>query len=208
MNFNEYSQPWQRDRDNNFALPLKANNRFLYIHHPNNWELVEFSIGKKKKFLFLPNMAAQRLTPGVNGVSYDGNRMNEAYLRARYYDEGLTIIDPEKIDYIRVYPAQNGKHYTDRFTTLEQIGSQIIKSFDTKAWNEFRLEMMRETVIAPPHPQILRSVIIDIEKNIERKLNKQHIPEQKDRLTALQAMRKNALTAIEELALKGAEVYA
>lgn len=49
MNFDDYAQPWQKKKKDDFRLPIRSNNPYFYKHHPNNWDLVMMKKGKKNR---------------------------------------------------------------------------------------------------------------------------------------------------------------
>lgn len=209
MNFSEYAQPWEQKKKDNFRLPIRSNSPYFYKHHPNNWDLVSIKKGKKDIFVWLPHITVHWLTPGVNGAQMRGNGYDSTLVKARLQDDGWNVISNEKHNYIQIYNAIGGKYYSDIFTPVEQIGRRIKRNFVSKQkeFDLFRVQLMKEGDIPLPHTMILHGLVGDMENSIERKINKQHIPEQKKKLQLLQVERENMLLAIEELEKNGIGVY-
>ena len=216
MNLNKLSQPWMREREKSDRLNIRANSRFLWMHHPKNWELVTFKQktvykeGKSKdvtKHLFLPIFTPLRCVAGVNEVRSNGSFHDDSVAKAKYQNEGLTILDPEKFDYLVTYPAKNGTYYTDRFEILESVGSAIVKDYDREGFNQFRIDLMKNQVLNIPHKHFIRMLLIDNRRSIDKYIKDQHIPEHAVRLKKHQEFDKNVKTALKELEKKGYLVY-
>ncbi len=209
MNFDDYAQPWQKKKKDDFRLPIRSNNPYFYKHHPNNWDLVMMKKGKKTVPVWLPHVTTHWLTAGVNGAQMRGRGFDDTLVKARLKDEGWNIIENDKHNYIQIYNAVGGKYYSDKFTPLEQIGKRIKRNFRSKQkeFDLFRVHLMETGDIPLPHPMTLHGLVGDCENSIERKINKQHIPEQKKKLELLQKDRELMLLAIQDLETKGIEVY-
>lgn len=211
MKLNSLSQPWQIKKESNSRLNLRSNSRFIWMHHPKNWELVTFiEEGEKKqrmKHLLLPVFTSLVATDGVNEVRNNGKRADDSVAQARFRNEGLTILDPLRFDYLVTYPAATGTYYTDRFEILEQVGNVIVKDYDYEGFNQFRLDLMRNKVFELPHSHFIRLLIIDNKRSIDKYIKDQHIPENAVRLTKHQSIDKNLKSAIRNIEKRGYAVY-
>jgi hypothetical protein len=176
MKLNNLAHPWANAKGNQQRLKLKANTSFIYIHNPQNWELVNFKKDKKTIPRLLPNLGSLKLTPGVNLVRQNGKNVNANIAISDLEDRGFTIIDSNKYDYIRVYPCLNGSRYEDRFTNFEQLGGSLIRSFDHEEFNEFRCMLMREGALDLPHEHFIKIMIQDNQKIIDKYAQSQHNP--------------------------------
>lgn len=176
MKFNNLAHPWSSVQTSQQKLPLKSNSSFIYAHNPKNWELVEIEIEKKSKMVLLPELSVLRLTAGVNLVRMNGKSINSNVAIANLESNGFTVINPNKYDYIRVYPCKNGNRYEDAFTTFENLGGSIITEYDKKGFNEFRCNLMREGVIGLPHEHFIKIMINQNQKLIDKYAQLQHNP--------------------------------
>ena len=178
----------------------------MYMHHPKNWTLHVIKEDKKSKPMFLPEFSVLRLTAGVNLVRRNGNRINSSVAVANLQDEGFTVIDPNKHDYLRVYPCMNGNRYEDAFTKFEQVGGTLIRTYDHDGLIEFKRNLMRTGVIAPPHEHFIKLMILDNQRLIDKyaqlthnpnheALYKKAVQKDKDLKQAKQALKKNGVDA-------------
>jgi hypothetical protein len=208
MKLNNLAHPWSNVQSNKQKLKVKANSSFIYIHNPKNWELVNFKVDKKAVPRLLPKLGVLRLTPGVNLVRKNGNAINSSIAIANLEDRGFTIIDPNKFDYLRVYPCINGSRYEDRFTVFEQLGGSLITSFNHEEFNEFRCQLMREGALDLPHEHFIKLMINENQKLIDKYSQLQHNPnhaalyknaiqKDKDLKQAKQALKKDGVIVYE-----------
>lgn len=172
MKYNNLSYSWSNKQASQKKLPIKSNSQFIYIHNPQNWELVYIDGEKKSKAVLLPELSVLRLTAGVNLV----RKNNSNVAIANVQSQGSTIIDPEKYDYIRVYPCTNGNRYEDSFVSFENLGGSLIRNYDTDGFNQFRCSLMRDGVITPPHEHFIKIMINDNQKLIDKYSQLQHNP--------------------------------
>ena len=211
MKLKELSQPWQVQKQVNNRLNIRSNSRFLWMHHPKNWELVAFKEEGEKRsktvYRLLPVFTSLYATDGVNEVRTNGKNADDSVARARFSNNGMTIIDPIKYNYLVTYPAKGGIYYADRFEILEQIGNTIVKDYDYEGFNEFRRDLMRQKVFNLPHKHFIRLMIIDNKRSIDKYIKDQHIPENAVRLNKHQMIDKNLKNAIKNIEKLGYEVY-
>lgn len=214
--YSRYAQPWEQKTEVQTRIPKKANSRFFFAHNPENWELkmVEgYSMteeGKRKKQkipMLLPVLSSIHEVPGVNGTRAVGSRIDSSIMRTNLLDQGWTIIDPIKHDYIRVYPAHKGNYHTSKWIRLEKVGRRVIEHFDADSFDEWRIEIMKSGVLNPPHPQIAALRLISMNRAMSRLERDQHIPEIANRLKTKQTELKNTKAAIARVEKLGRLAY-
>lgn len=212
MDYTTHGQPWQKRQQNRTRLPVRGNSMFIYTHYPQNWEMITITTKKgkteSKKDYWVPVLNCIRLTAGVNGVQMNGKHLDTSVARAQLVDAGHTILEPEEHDYIRVYPAHKGPYYSNRFTKIEQVGKRIMETFNHDDFNLWRVKLMKEKFINLPHPLLLKEVIEENQKVLNRKGNKIHIPEQQRQMNIITQKIEDMKTAITELETAGIKCYA
>lgn len=207
MNYEDIAQPWQTTAKQQVTLPTRSNNRFFYKHHPKNWELHYFetqeTTGKTtktvRKPVWLPELHVHHETPGVNGTRGFSNNPDSGLTRTRLVDKGWTIINPAQHDYLRKYPARRGSYWADKFTTLENIGGELVKSYRHDLFADWRLELMQKGVLQLPHKTFIQRQMMDVQRRIERHTRNQHIPEIAAKLNGLQDLHKDMKLALQDL---------
>ena len=210
MNYEDIAQPWQTTAQQQITLPTRSNNRFFYKHHPKNWELHYFETqGKKpiRKPVWLPELHVHHETPGVNGTRGFTNTPDSGLARTRLVDKGWTIINPAQHDYLRKYPARKGSYWADKFTTLENIGGELVKSYRHDLFAEWRLELMQKAVLQLPHKTFIQRQMMDVQRRIERHTRNQHIPEIAAKLKGLQDLHSDMKLALQDLEKNRIEHY-
>lgn len=215
MNYENIAQPWTSSPSNSPVLPLRANSSYFLKHHPKNWELVEFKKSKNTKtktgpksiFLWLPKLHCHFEKAGSDGCRGSGQNIDSSISKARYSEKGWTILEPSKHDYLRVYPAQGGSYYVDKWTKLENLGGEIVTTYDREANNEFRRNLVHIGAIPLPHPQLLKRLIHDHSRMISNKTKFQHIPENKVRLDALYEINREMVKAMDVVKSDGVDAY-
>ena len=179
MKLNTLSYPWSEARKSEKKLKIKSNRPFIFVHNPQNWELIYTSSEdkrKKEKPLLVPNFSVLRLEPGINNVQLSGSKISINRAVADAQENGFTIIDPEDYNYIKVFPALGGKYYCDIFTSFEQIGSSLITNFDHQSFNDFRRKLILDKVISLPHKHFIRLLLSDNLKIITKYSSSLHNP--------------------------------
>ena len=207
MNYEDIAQPWQTTAKQQVTLPTRSNNRFFYKHHPKTWELhyfeTEETTGKTtetvRKPVWLPELHVHHETPGVNGTRGFSNNPDSGLTRTRLVDKGWTIINPAQHDYLRKYPARRGSYWADKFTTLENIGGELVKSYRHDLFADWRLELMQKGVLQLPHKTFIQRQMMDVQRRIERHTRNQHIPEIAAKLNGLQDLHKDMKVAVQGL---------
>ena len=216
MKFTDISQPWSNQKHQQTRLPIRANAKYFFAHNPENWELRVFERyntdeGKRKKqtiCLLLPVLSTIREVAGVNGTKAIGNSIDSGVMRTKLRDNGWTILDASKHNYMTVYPAIKGTYYGSRWTTLEKVGTRMIEHFDTEGFDQWRLELMQDGHISTPHPQIASLRLLSMSRAMSRLERDQHIPEVATRLKAKQLVYKQTKAAIKRIEDMGAAAYA
>ena len=213
MNYDTIAQPWTSSKGNQVRLPVRANSSYFLKHHPKNWELVEFKRPKKGKtaaysiFLWLPKLHCHFEKAGAEGCRGSGQNVDSSIAKARYNSDGWTILEPSKHDYLRVYPARGGSYYVDKWTTLENLGGELVTTYDREGNNEFRRQLVNSGAIPLPHKQILKRLIHDHSRMIGNKTKFQHIPENKARLDALYETNRQMVKAMDLVISDGVDAY-
>ena len=179
MDYTNFSQPWEEKTQVQTRIPKKANSRFLFAHNPENWELKVFD---------------------TYTTTTDGKKKKEKI--PLLLPKGWTLLDPVKHDYMRVYPAHKGNYHTSKWIRLEKVGRRVIEHFDQDGFDQWRLSLMREGAINPPHPQIAGLRLIGMNRALSRLERDQHIPEVANRLKSKQEelrLTKKAIKRVEDL---------
>jgi hypothetical protein len=180
MSYDNISQPWQASkRSVTKRIPKQANSSWRYIHHPTSWSLEYVQDGKKKekKPIWLPKFSRLILKPGVNGVSGTEDNPDTRLARLQVTDNGCTIIDPERYDYLRVYPAIGGELTVNKWTKIENLGGRVFMVGDDQAFAEFRRELVADGAIQLPHEQVLFGLMMKQQEIITMHSSKPHIPQ-------------------------------
>jgi len=207
MKLNNLSHPWSSVQAEQKRLKIKKNSSFVYMHNPKNWELQYIQKGKKRAAVLLPKLSVLRFTAGVNLVRANGKSVNTGVAIANAQDMGFTVIDPNKYDYIRVYPCINGKRYEDAFTEFEQLGGSLIHSFNNDKYNEFRTMLMRDGYLNLPHEHFIKLMIQENSKVLNKYAQLQHNPNHEALYQKALKKDTDLKQALEDLKKEGVEVY-
>ena len=211
MKLNTLAQPWQVQKEANTRLNLAPSPRFVWMHHPQNWELISFKQPTEKRtktiHLLLPVFTTLVITDGVNEVRSNGKRADDSVAKAQYRNRGLKILEPTEFDYLVGYPAKGGTYYTDKFEVLEQVGRVVVKSYDYDSFTTFRRELMKKKVFDLPHPHFIRLMMIDNRRSIDKYIKDQHIPENAVKLAKHQNIDKLLKDSIKNIESKGYSLY-
>jgi hypothetical protein len=215
MDYTEYAQPWSQEQRRAVKLPTRANSRFFYKQHPRNWELWHFETeqtsGKrttrKLKPVWLPVLSTHHETAGVNGTRSTSNGVDSSLSRTRLADDGWHVLRPDQHDYLRQYPCRNGFYWTDKFTLLENLGGDLVTTFDYQGYAEWRRELMVKGVLPLPHQTFLKRITQLVSKRISRISRDQHIPEIAAKLKALQDLQTDMNAATANVKKEGVKHY-
>lgn len=215
MNFDNFAQPWSAQQQQQTRVPMKSNPKYFLAHNPENWELRVFDKystdeGKRKRYtvaILLPVLSSIPEVPGVNGTKAVGKHLDSGLMRTTLRDNGWTILDAAKHDYLRIYPAIKGNYHTSKWIRLEKVGKRIIEHFDSEGYDEWRLQLMQTGVIDTPHPQIAALRLISMDRAMSRLERDQHIPEVANRLKNKQVQYKHTKAAIARIEELGRDAY-
>lgn len=160
-----------------FAAPTP---KFLFMHHPNTWDLVETDDG----YEILPMLTKFQLIPGLNGIKHRaGGGVDSTAARAAFMDQGWVFIENEKGGdggYLREYDGYLGKVYVDKWSKPRSLGhgsrARVVWDVDLKGYNDFRRSLMDSGDIGRPDPAALNWKIELLDKRIGRKIKSSHIP--------------------------------
>ena len=213
--YDSFAQPWEEKQSINTRIPKKKNSRFFLAHNPENWELVVFEStisieGKKKKVstpLLLPMLSSILEEPGVNGTRVVSGRIDSSIMRTSMIDQGWTLLDAKRLDYLRVYPAHKGNYHTTRWCSLEKVGRRMIEDFDQSGYDDWRRSLIVDGHLSPPHPKIAELLLIELNRSMSRLERDQHIPEVAIRLKTKQQIYKDTKRAISNVSRSGRDAY-
>lgn len=207
------SQPWSNKIKAEKRLPIRANSPYHFTHSPRNWERYEFKLqpnDKRKKtesiHLLLPSFSTLRLTMGVNGVR-GGTRADAGLAIANLEDKGMKILNAHDYDYLRMYPARGGNYYSDKWTSVQVLGRDVIFDFDHEGFADFRRNLILEGKIDLPHKHFIQLLKIRKQRAIDRIAQDQHIPERAIQLRARQAEIRAIIEFETRLKKLGLEAY-
>lgn len=210
MSYDDIAQPWAPSaRDTSRRIPKRANAPWRYMHHPTSWSLEYVQDGKKKekKPIWLPKFSRMIFKAGVNGVGGTQDNPQTAMARLQAQDRGNTIIDPERYDYLRVYPAIGGDLTLNKFQKIDNLGGKIFISSDDDAFAEFRRELVAVGAIKAPHEQILAGLQRKQQEIIIMHSSKPHIPQAVVEQTAAQKKLEDMQKATEAIQKHGIQYY-
>ena len=177
-------EPWigSRDPGGDRGINVNPNTPFYLMHHPHSWQLVYGSDGVAE---WLPQLSKLVEDPGVQGVrSIPGGGVDSSLARTEAQDRGCLIL-PRELGYLTRHKTRSGGYYyAGIWVRAKEIAGKVIWKPDTEQYNEFRRNLLREQIIAPPDPDVLEMQVEREERRIERLIREQHLPEVKKRLEA------------------------
>lgn len=178
MSYDTIKQPWApSNRAPSKRINKRANSLWMYMHHPKNWSFAVLKEGKKEKAIFLPQLTKFICKAGVNGVGGTQDAPDTRIARVQFQDQGFQILDPEKYNYLSVYPAIGGDFICTKWTKLENLGGKILTSQDREGFLEWKKSLVADGTIQPPHDQILELLIRKQQDLITMHDSKPHIPQ-------------------------------
>jgi hypothetical protein len=213
MDYSSIAQPWAQPSGQAPRLPVRSNFPIFLKHHGKSWRFEYLTIkgkGKakdKKMGVWLPDIQTEYERPGVNGIRTDGRNIDSSLRHANLNRDGFTVILPHQADFLRVYPARGGKYYTTKFFKLENVAGELMKSLDRTGWATFRIELIKDGKIKPPHPTILERIRIQRARHVDRYIRQQHIPELAVKMKAIEAEVKAMSEGIEQIKELGLGYY-
>lgn len=214
MDYTQIAQPWSQSPAQAKRLPIDSNPSYFLKHHPKNWELVaitEEGQGKKKgstKYYFLPQLHDHPEHAGVAGTRGTGPHVDSTLAKAQAKSDGWTILEPQDHDYLRIYPTtRGGSYHSNKWTLLEDLGGDVVKTFDRVAHAIWRRDLVRKGIIKPPHHTVLQKMIYDLERSIQRKIPNQHLPQVKEDIEHIETIKDIMLHTKEQVAQLGIKAY-
>lgn len=159
------------------VLNMRPTSRFLYIHHPDAWQLIESDQG----FEWLPQLKSFRLTPGVNGVRQTRGKNPKADDRAarvNLADRGYTVIPYDAIEggYCWKYLGRGGAVYLERWAVPKQVGNRTILKPDQEGLWAFSRHLIAKGFISLPDPDVLQIIEDTHRQSLERDAQNCHHP--------------------------------
>ena len=179
MSYDNIAQPWSAPNNApTKRIPKRGKGLWRYMHHPKSWVLYIFPQAGKKadKPIFIPKLRKFWETPGVNGVGGTQDNPDTRMARLQFTDQGFTILDPQNFDYLRVYPAIGKDLVVTKWTKLENLGGTVVTSSNDLEFAKWRLSLVAEKHLKPPHKQILMLMIRKQQELINMHDSKPHIP--------------------------------
>ena len=207
MKLNQYAHAWSDAVQQQKRLNLPKNQRFIFFHNPRNWDIAKFKDGKKEVCLLLPSFNSLILEAGVNNVRANGNRIDYSYALAELTQQGCTILQPEKFDYMVKYPVHGGFHYCTKFLQVEEVAGTVITTFDDDAFNIFRRDLMAKGLIAVPHEHFIRLMLHQNKTKMNRLSSQLHNPASKARYEELEIYEKQVKQARDLIKKQGVKAY-
>jgi len=169
------NQPWTGgDVTRNNALPLKPNQPFWFMHHPNTcWEFTHH----KDRWLFLPSFRRLFELAGVNGVRMIPRGGTDSQMaRVRMMDDGFEVLEWELGYQTRHATKNGGWYYSNIWETPKVVSNRVVWKQDKESYNDWREELMNEGVITPPDMDILGFFVDMQEKRVQRNEGKNMTP--------------------------------
>ena len=169
------NQPWTGgDVSKTSALPIKSNQPFWYMHHPNTcWEFIQH----RGKWMFVPTFRRLFELAGVNGVRMVPRGGTDSQMaRVRMMDNGFEVLEWELGYQTRHMTRSGGYYYTSIWDSPKVIGNRVVWKVDTQAFNDWRVELMEEGVIDFPDLDILSFFVDMQQKRVERNEGKNMTP--------------------------------
>jgi hypothetical protein len=211
MNLNTLAHPWKANQVSSNVNPLRPNAHFIYMHHPKNWSVAYFdkTIGKKsvKTALLLPELNPMYCQGGVNLIRTSGGQIDTMLSYAKMREEGFTILEPHKHDYLKVYPCKGGTHTADRWTNYEFIGKSVLSEHDSEGYNEWRRQLILSGAISLPHKHFVRLMLVDMGRQYDKHSKAQHLPQAKEKMKTAQQLIDDVKEFLNLLSKQGKQVY-
>lgn len=217
MNFNNQAQPWAPQAvQTQIMLPTKANHPSFAKWWPANWLWVEFEVTKQTKSktttttigAFVPNVEFEQIRPGVNGVRQLRGELGDVSNRiGQLQRDGWVYLDPNRHDYIRVYPAQRGKYHDIKWMDIRVLANRVIKTMDYQAFWRWVIGLLVNGDLGVVEPHFWELFIGDFHKRTQRIINQQHIPEMAAKLQKQYAQLDAMRAFVDDYKKDGMEVY-
>jgi len=168
------NQPWTgQDSFHNSALPIPANQPFWLMHHPNTcWEFIHL----QDRWMFIPDFRRLFEIAGCNGVRMIPRGGTDSQMaRVKMMDDGFEVLDLE-LGYQTRHRCTNGWYYANVFDTPKILGNRVIWKRDEQGWAEWRLQLLKDSVLQQPDPDILELFLEKQEKRVNRNEGKNFTP--------------------------------
>jgi hypothetical protein len=213
-------QPMAQQAQN--TLPTRPNHPFYYKWHPTNWQFVyrdiETVTGKgekaktvtQRKGFFIPHLRMERVIPGVNGIhQIQGELGNPGSRIGSLQQQGWVYLDPQKYDYMHVYPVRGGRYHVPKFMNIKVVAGRVIEKMDTAAFHTWSVNMLRSNILGTPETHFWELMVIDKQKNkqADSLMKMQHIPEKKAQLDELRDTIKDMKAFIAEYETVGMAIF-
>jgi hypothetical protein len=169
------NQPWTGgDVSKNNALPIKPNQPFWYMHHPNTcWEFIQH----KERWLFLPTFRRLFEIAGVNGVRMIPRGGSDSQMaRVKMMDNGFEILDWDLGYQTRHITKNGGWYYTSIWEEPKVVANRVVWKRFEEDYNDWRESLIEEGVLNPPDLDILGFFVDMQEKRVERNEGKNMTP--------------------------------
>jgi len=210
MKFNGFAHAWSDQVKQQTRLNLPREPRFILFHNPKNWTLEKIKTTGKKKdsYLLLPKLNQLILQNGVNMVRQAGRSSDPTLAIANLQREGMTILHPEKHEYLVSYPVVGGVRFESKFVEYEKIGGTLIKHFHQDQYNEWRRELILNGDISTPHQHFIKLMIIENKVLINKYSKLQHDPSGKTKYEKALFIEGKLKELSKQVKEKGIEAYA
>lgn len=169
------NQPWTGgDVSKNNALPIKPNQPFWYMHHPNTcWEFIQH----KERWLFLPTFRRLFEIAGVNGVRMIPRGGSDSQMaRVKMMDNGFEILDWDLGYQTRHITKNGGWYYTSIWEEPKVVANRVVWKRFEEDYNDWRESLIEDGVLNPPDLDILGFFVDMQEKRVERNEGKNMTP--------------------------------
>jgi len=167
-------------------LPGKPQPKFIYAHHPGNWEFVSEETG------FVPRISKVPLRPGINGCRKGPQGHLPVLSRLRM--EGWVILNedgPVKVSsptgeivddhgYLLRYDGVRGATYADVWSRPFVVGAgpsarvDWSSQYDREGWNAWRVFLRESGAVPPPSPSVLAANMRRQERRSRRRIAEAH----------------------------------
>ena len=169
------NQPWTgADVTRNNALPIKPNQPFWYMHHPNTcWEFVQHN----EKWLFLPSFRRLFELAGVNGVRMIPRGGTDSQMaRVRMMDDGFEVLEWDLGYQTRHQTRNGGWYYSSIWEVPKVIANRVVWKHNIESFYDWKQSLLEESVIEAPDLDILSFFIDMQEKRVQRNEGKTMTP--------------------------------
>lgn len=174
-------------------LQVMPNAPFYLLHQAFSWELVKHA----GEWRWLPTFGQLHEIAGVNGIEETPQGPDSTVARMRLHENGQTVIDREYGYIARYETTYGGYHYRMRWDVPKTIGNKTYWNTDVDGFNDWRLALIEEGVIAPPEIEVVQTKVNLVDRKIDRKLKFQHVPEIKTEIDELYELKKNMQAAYD-----------